>query len=119
MAISIIKLTSGETLITEVNAFNEEAGLFELNNPLQLQMSEDISIGKMNMFTSAWVPLFGDDTIIDIRDEHIIAMQIAPTEMVDYYADSMKEMRMKAEITNEMKAKVMSEILKVANTSIH
>jgi hypothetical protein len=119
MAISIIKLSSGETVLADVLGYDEETYNLEILNPLQLKMSEDLSVGKMNMFTSMWIPLFGEETTIDIRSEHIIAMQQAPNEMINYYLDSMKELQTRTEITDDVRAKVMREILKVANTSIH
>ena len=119
MAISIIKLSSGETVLADVLSYADDTYDLEVLNPLQLQMTEDIRSHKMQMFTSAWIPLFGNETVIDIMYNHIIAMAEAPQDMVDYYLDSLEEMRIKENTREEIQGKVMREILKVANTSIH
>jgi len=119
MAISIIKLSSGETVLADVLSYADDTYDLEVLNPLQLQMTEDIRSHKMQMFTSAWIPLFGNETVIDIMYNHIIAMAEAPQDMVDYYLDSLEEMRIKENTREEIQGKVMQEILKVANTSIH
>ena len=123
MAISIIKLSSGETVIADVLSYDDETYDLEVNNPLQLTMTEDLDSRKMQMFTSAWIPLFGEDTVVEIIFGHIITVAEATVEMVEYYYSSLDEMRMKEgrkqELTEEMRGEVMQQILKVANTSIH
>ena len=122
MTISIIKLSSGETVLAEVLSYADETYDLEVCNPLQLTMTEDLDTRKMQMFTSAWIPLFGDETIIEIRFAHIIAISEATEDMVDYYMGSLEEMRIKEgtrEELSEEQGMVMQEILKIANTSIH
>ena len=123
MAISIIKLSSGETVIADVLSYDDETYDLEVNNPLQLTMTEDLQSHKMQMFTSSWIPLFGEDTVVEIIFGHIITVAEATVEMVEYYYSSLDEMRMKEgrkqELTEEMRGEVMQQILKVANTSIH
>jgi len=123
MAISIIKLSSSETVITDVLSYDEETYDLEVNNPLQLTMTEDLDSHKMQMFTSSWIPLFGDDTVVEIRFNHIITVAEASEDMIDYYYSSLEEMRIKEgrkeEITEAVRGEVMQQILKVANTSIH
>jgi len=123
MAISIIKLSSGETVIADVLSYDEETYDLEVNNPLQLTMTEDLQSHKMQMFTSAWIPLFGEDTVVEIIFGHIITVAVATEDMIDYYYSSLEEMRIKEgrkqELTEEMRGEVMQQILKVANTSIH
>ena len=126
MTISIIKLSSGETVLAEVLSYADETYDLEVRNPLQLTMAEDMDNHKMQMFTSAWIPLFGDETIIEIRFDHIIAIAEATEDMVDYYIGSLEEMKIREgtqedireELTEEQ-GMVMQEILKIANTSIH
>ena len=123
MAISIIKLSSGETVIADVLSYDDETYDLEVNNPLQLTMTEDLQSHKMQMFTSSWIPLFGEDTVVEIIFGHIITVAVATEDMIDYYYSSLEEMRIKEgrkqELTEEMRGEVMQQILKVANTSIH
>ena len=123
MAISIIKLSSGETVIADVLSYDDETYDLEVNNPLQLTMTEDLQSHKMQMFTSSWIPLFGEDTVVEIIFGHIITVAVATKDMIDYYYSSLEEMRIKEgrkqELTEEMRGEVMQQILKVANTSIH
>ncbi|MBC8548840.1 MAG: hypothetical protein H8D23_04245, partial [Candidatus Brocadiales bacterium] len=110
MAISIIKLSSGETVIADVLSYDDETYDLEVNNPLQLTMTEDLDSRKMQMFTSAWIPLFGEDTVVEIIFGHIITVAEATVEMVEYYYSSLDEMRMKEgrkqELTEEMRGEV-------------
>ena len=119
MTISIIKLSSGETVLADVLSYADDTYDLEVLNPLQLQMTEDVRSRKMQMFVSSWIPLFGDETVIDIMFNHIIAVAEAPEEMVNYYLDSLEEMRIKEDTREEVQGRVMQEILKIANTSIH
>lgn len=121
--ISIIKLSSGETVICDVLSYDEETNNVNVLNPLQLSMVEDLETFKMQMFASAWIPLFGNNTEIEIAEAHIIAITEATEDMVNYYYDSLDEMKIKEgkkeQITDEMRGHIINEILKVANTSIH
>jgi|LWDU01.1.fsa_nt_gi hypothetical protein len=119
MTISIIKLSSGETVLADVLSYSDDTYDLEVLNPLQVQMNEDVRSLKMQMFTSAWIPLFGEETVVEIRFAHIIAVAEAPEEMVNYYLDSLNEMKIKEDTREEIQGKVMQEILKMANTSIH
>lgn len=122
--ISIIKLSSSETVITDVLSYDEETNNVNVLNPLQLSFTEDLDTHKMQMFSSAWIPLFGENTEIEIAEAHIIAITEATEDMVNYYYDSIDEMKIKEgsgnrQMTDEMRGHVINEILKVANTSIH
>lgn len=124
MTISIIKLSSGETVMADVLSYDEETLDIETKNPLQITMQEDMKSRKMQMFSSAWIPLFGEDTHIEIRFDHIIAIAEAPKEMKEYYSGSLDEMRMKETSDDwsdneNVKPEIVREILRIANTSIH
>ena len=126
MTVSIIKLSSGETVVAEVLSYDDETYDLEVLNPLQLSMVEDLETHKMQMFSSSWIPLFGEETTVEIRFIHIIAVSAATDDMIEYYYGSLQEMRIientgevAEDYSDTVKGKIIQEIIRVANTSIH
>jgi len=126
VTVSIIKLSSGETVMAEVLSYDEETYDLEVLNPLQLSMVEDLETHKMQMFSSSWIPLFGEKTTVEIRFIHIIAVSEATDDMIEYYYGSLQEMRIientgevAEDYSDTVKGKIIQEIIRVANTSIH
>ena len=83
-----IKLTSGDTLL--VNILSEEADILTVCNPLQIQMVNNPYSGP-GIMSVMWIPLdFTTDNIIDIRQDHVMAITGATEDLEKFYHSSIQ-----------------------------
>ena len=83
-----IKLTSGDTLL--VNILSEEADILTVCNPLQIQMVNNPYSGP-GIMSVMWIPLdFTTDNIIDIRQDHVMAITCATEDLEKFYHSSIQ-----------------------------
>ena len=83
-----IKLTSGDTLL--VNILSEEADILTVCNPLQIQMVNNPYSGP-GIMSVMWIPLdFTTDNIIDIRQDHVMAITAATEDLEKFYHSSIQ-----------------------------
>ena len=86
--IHTIKLTSGDTLL--VNILSEEADILTVCNPLQIQMVNNPYSGP-GIMSVMWIPLdFTTDNIIDIRQDHVMAITGATEDLEKFYHSSIQ-----------------------------
>ncbi len=80
MKISMIKLTSGETILAEIVSQNDYN--IEINNPIAVMI-------KMRhapvLMSHVWMPFDDFDNYYDIRHEHVITQKGVDEDMVIYY----------------------------------
>ena len=80
MKISMIKLTSGETILAEIVSQNDYN--IQINNPIAVMI-------KMRhapvLMSHVWMPFDDFDNYYDIRHEHVITQKGVDEEMVLYY----------------------------------
>jgi len=80
MTISMIKLTSGETILAEIVGQNDYN--IQINNPIAVMI-------KMRhapvLMSHVWMPFDDFDNYYDIRHEHVITQKKVDEEMVIYY----------------------------------
>ena len=83
-----IKLTSGDTLL--VNILSEEADILTVCNPLQIQIVNNPYNGP-GIMSVLWIPLdFTTDNIIDIRQDHVMAITGATEDLEKFYHSSIQ-----------------------------
>ena len=86
--IHTIKLTSGDTLL--VNILSEEADILTVCNPLQIQIVNNPYSGP-GIMSVLWIPLdFATDNIIDIRQDHVMAITGATEDLEKFYHSSIQ-----------------------------
>ena len=86
--IHTVKLTSGDTLL--VNLIAEEDDIITVCNPLQLQMVNNPYSGP-GIMSVLWIPLdFTTDNVIDIRQNHVMAITAATEDLERFYHNSVK-----------------------------
>ena len=86
--IHTLKLTSGDTLL--VNILSEEADILTVCNPLQIQMVNNPYSGP-GIMSVMWIPLdFTTDNIIDIRQDHVMAITGATEDLEKFYHSSIQ-----------------------------
>ena len=83
-----IKLTSGDTLL--VNILSEEADILTVCNPLQIQIVNNPYSGP-GIMSVLWIPLdFATDNVIDIRQNHVMAITAATEDLEKFYHSSIQ-----------------------------
>ena len=86
--IHTLKLTSGDTLL--VNILSEEDDILTVCNPLQIQMVNNPYSGP-GIMSVMWIPLdFTTDNIIDIRQDHVMAITGATEDLEKFYHSSIQ-----------------------------
>ena len=83
-----LKLTSGDTLL--VNILSEEADILTVCNPLQIQIVNNPYNGP-GIMSLLWIPLdFTIDNVIDIRQNHVMAITGATEDLEKFYHSSLQ-----------------------------
>ena len=86
--IHTVKLTSGDTLL--VNLIAEEDDIITVCNPLQLQMVNNPYRGP-GIMSVLGIPLdFTTDNVIDIRQNHVMAITDATEDLEKFYHSSLQ-----------------------------
>ena len=86
--IHTVKLTSCDTLL--VNLIAEEDDIITVCNPLQLQMVNNPYSGP-GIMSVLWIPLdFTTDNVIDIRQNHVMAITDATEDLEKFYHSSLQ-----------------------------
>jgi|SRR6056300_1325309 len=84
---SIIKLTSGETLIAEV--VHEDEQHVSILEPMLLEMGESEETGRPMMVAMSWIPLVKKVNLVNLKTPHVIAVLECDQEISDYYEKSL------------------------------
>lgn len=83
-----IKLTSGDTLL--VSILSEEDDILTVCNPLQIQIVNNPYNGP-GIMSVLWIPLdFATDNVIDIRQNHVMAITAATEDLEKFYHSSIQ-----------------------------
>ena len=83
-----IKLTSGDTLL--VSILSEEDDILTVCNPLQIQIVNNPYNGP-GIMSVLWIPLdFTTDNVIDIRQNHVMAITDATEDLEKFYHSSIQ-----------------------------
>ena len=86
--IHTLKLTSGDTLL--VNILSEEDDILTVCNPLQIQIVNNPYNGP-GIMSVLWIPLdFATDNVIDIRQNHVMAITAATEDLEKFYHSSIQ-----------------------------
>ena len=86
--IHTLKLTSGDTLL--VNILSEEADILTVCNPLQIQIVNN-PYSAPGIMSLLWIPLdFTTDNVIDIRQNHVMAITDATEDLEKFYHSSLQ-----------------------------
>ena len=126
---SVIHLSSGETIITEVDKFDEEDYVFTLKNPIKIITDTHKTTKTMQLYSYPYVPLLQEDDPVELSGYHIVSVAAANEEVLEYYLDSIDHIYMVEEnekallndvkLLDKIKKELATHITKLANTSIH
>jgi len=126
---SIMNLSSGEIIITEVSDFDEEDYVFTLKNPVKIVTDTNKTTKTMQLYSYPYVPLLQEDEPVELSGYHIVSVTPANEEVLEYYLDSVDHIYMidedgniglsNKDIQNKVKAELSKQIIQLANTSIH
>lgn len=83
---SIIKLTSGETIIAEI--IHEDDTITSVLEPIALEIGEAES-GKPMMVALSWVPLVKKVNMINLKTNHVVAKADVDEDIDAYYKKSL------------------------------
>jgi len=83
---SIIKLTSGETIIAEI--IHEDETITSVLEPIALEIGEAES-GKPMMVALSWVPLVKKVNMINLKTNHVVAKADVDEDIDAYYKKSL------------------------------
>jgi len=97
---SIIKLTSGETIIAEI-AHEDEAVTCVLE-PLALEITESQQTGNPMMVAMTWVPLTKKVNMVNIKTHHVVATSETDEDLDKYYKKSLAVLKGDVETLREM-----------------
>lgn len=89
MAIQIIKLSNGETIITDV--VNATERVLTVINPLEIGRDSISHLSnRMNIIAYAWIPMEEgkDENVMYIHKQHVVGLSNATTEMKEYYNEA-------------------------------
>jgi hypothetical protein len=90
ISLQLIKLTNGDTVVTDVVEETETALL--VNNPLEIRTERNIGRSHSNILAYQWFPLLEEDNFMTIQKAHIVGMAPAAEEMSDYYITALDRM---------------------------
>ena len=124
-----MNLSSGETIITEVSNFDEEDYVFTLKNPIKIVTDTNKTTKTMQMFSYPFVPLLQEDEPVELSGYHILSVNAANEEVLEYYLDSVDHIYLPEEdgklslsdvkLADKLKRELTKGIIQLANTSIH
>lgn len=89
ISLQLIKLTNGDTVVTDVVEETETALL--VNNPLEIRTERNAG-RSASLLAYQWFPLLEEDNFMTIQKAHIVGMAPAAEEMADYYITALDRM---------------------------
>jgi len=126
---SIMNLSSGQTIITEVTDFDEEDYVFTIKNPIKIMTDTNKTTKTMQLFSYPYVPLLQEDEPVELSGYHIVSVTPANEEVLEYYLESVDHIYLPDEegkislsdvkLAEKMKRELTKGIIQLANTSIH
>ena len=96
---SIVKLTSGETVIGEV--VNEDENNVSILDPLMLEIGEG-ETGNPMMIAMTWIPLTKPTNLVNLKTQHVIAVAETDEEVARYYQKSLAVLKGDAKKLREL-----------------
>jgi len=85
LSIQIIKLSSSETLVTEV--LKETEDYMMLLNPLEIR-TEHTGRSRGSLIALQWLPMFEEENRVAIQKHHVIGISSASDEIIEYYINA-------------------------------
>lgn len=115
ISLQLIKLTNGDTIVTDVVEETETALL--VNNPLEIRTERNIGRSHSNILAYQWFPLIEEDNFMTIQKAHIVGMTPAAEEMADYYAAALDKMIYDEDEDKNSRDDIIDALQYFANTS--
>jgi hypothetical protein len=119
MSIQLLKLSNGETVMTDVVEVIDK--IVTVLNPLEIRY--ETRGGRTTMLALQWLPLDENYNIMHIRESHIVGMSKASEYMVDYYNEAVQRFLFPEDAERKERedefAEQMLEVMSGANTSIN
>ena len=127
---SILNLSSGEVVITEVSDFDEEDYVFTLKNPIKIITNTNKTTKVMQLYSYPYVPLLQEDEPVELSGYHIVSVTPANEEVLEYYLESVDHIYLPegddgklslsdVKLADKLKKELTAGIVQLANTSIH
>jgi len=127
---SIMNLSSGQTIITEVTDFDEEDYVFTIKNPIKIMTDTNKTTKTMQLFSYPYVPLLQEDEPVELSGYHVVSVSPLNEETLAYYLESVDHIFLPEnegeglalsdqQIQNKVRAELSKQIIQLANTSIH
>jgi len=127
---SVLNLSSGEVIITEVSDFDEEDYVFTLKNPIKIITNTNKTTKVMQLYSYPYVPLLQEDEPVELSGYHIVSVTPANEEVLEYYLESVDHIYLPegddgklslsdVKLAEKMKRELTKGIIQLANTSIH
>ena len=126
---SVLNLSSGEVIITEVSDFDEEDYVFTLKNPIKIITNTNKTTKVMQLYSYPYVPLLQEDEPVELSGYHIVSVTPANEEVLEYYLESVEHIYLPEEdgklslsdvkLADKLKKELTAGIVQLANTSIH
>jgi len=127
---SVLNLSSGEVIITEVSDFDEEDYVFTLKNPIKIITNTNKTTKVMQLYSYPYVPLLQEDEPVELSGYHIVSVTPANEEVLEYYLESVDHIYLPegddgklslsdVKLAEKMKRELAKGIIQLANTSIH
>ena len=127
---SILNLSSGEVIITEVSDFDEEDYVFTLKNPIKIITNTNKTTKVMQLYSYPYVPLLQEDEPVELSGYHIVSVTPANEEVLEYYLESVDHIYLPegddgklslsdVKLADKLKKELTAGIVQLANTSIH
>jgi hypothetical protein len=85
LSIQIIKLSSSETLVTEV--LKETEDYMMLLNPLEIR-TEHTGRSRGSLIALQWLPMFEEENKVAIQKLHVVGIASASDEIIEYYINA-------------------------------
>jgi len=127
---SVLNLSSGEVIITEVSDFDEEDYVFTLKNPIKIITNTNKTTKVMQLYSYPYVPLLQEDEPVELSGYHIVSVTPANEEVLEYYLESVDHIYLPegddgklslsdVKLADKLKKELTAGIVQLANTSIH
>ena len=101
MAIKILKLTNGETIMTSV--IETKGNNLKVLNPLEIRtQTYSADDDHMNLVAYQWMPMTEDENYMYVNLSHIVAMSNATDELAEYYYSAIKRILFPKEAEEKM-----------------
>jgi hypothetical protein len=113
MTVQILKLTNGDTLLTDVLDSDEK--VLTIVNPIELITETNGRNATATLLAHQWLPLFEEENIMYLNQAHVVGVAKATEDMQEYYVSAITQILHpeKAEEERKEREYYLDQMLKV------